>query len=135
MEKRARDDDEPEDDDIPFAPIPGFEGLGGAVGDPQAVPPRTPEHLVCMRGPCRHYWHVVTMAQEGNPEDTWEHLGIEAPRAHHYVCLVNPGMETEFTDDTVYECSRWEPMTEGELVQLGKRRRSFYQRHPEFCED
>ena len=68
------------------------------------------------------------MAQEGNPEDTWDYLGIDPPRRHHYICLVNPGFETAFDDDNAYECSRWDPWEPEELVQIDLRRERYYER-------
>ena len=102
-----------------------------SVGQPQPVPERTPDYFVCLRGPCRHYWHLETMAQEGNPAGTWEALDIQAPRQHHHTCLVNPGFETSFEDDNVYECSRWDPLTEQELVQIRTRREEYENRRKE----
>lgn len=132
MEKHSRHDDEAPDDYAPPAVPIGSDGgpvVGyGAIGQPAAVPERTPENFICLRGPCRHYWHLVTMAQEGNPADTWEHLGIEAPRQHHHTCLVNPGYETDFGDDNAFECNKWDPTTSGELVQLQRRRDEYQQR-------
>lgn len=128
MEKRSRRDDEPDDDYNPPAIPMGPDGPIDALGHPPAVPERIPENFVCLRGPCRHYWTLVTMAQEGNPAETWEHLGIDAPRRHHHLCLVNPGYETAFEDDNAYECSRWDPLEPRELVQLNRRRRRYYER-------
>lgn len=133
MDKRNRHGDD--EDEMAFGPIPGPVGMAGAVGNPPAPPPRDPDHLICLRGPCRYYWHVVTMANEGNPEDTWEHLGIPAPRSHSHICLVNPGMEFEFTGDHVFACSRWDPQSEGELAQLTKRREAYLKHHPEHRDD
>lgn len=137
MDKDSRHHDEPEDDftppPIPAAPDGGIPAsiAAGALGQPTTVPARTPDNFVCLRGPCRHYWHLVTMAQEGNPAETWEHLGIPAPRQHHHTCLVNPGFETGFGDDNAYECNKWDPLDDAELVQIKVRRGAYYQRHPE----
>jgi hypothetical protein len=137
VEKNSRHDDQPEDtfspSPIPAGPDGGIDAdvAASMLGQPTAVPERSPEHFVCMRGPCRHYWHLVTMAQEGNPEETWEHLGIPAPRQHHHTCLVNPGFETDFGDDNAYKCSKWDPMLDSELVELKRRRDSYYDTHPE----
>lgn len=131
VEKHSKHDDDPTDDfqppAMPVAPDGGIDGdlAAAMIGQPAAVPNRTPENFVCLRGPCRHYWHLITMAQEGNPEETWEHLGISAPRQHHHTCLVNPGLETDFGDDNAYECNKWDPTTPQELVQLQKRRETY----------
>ena len=129
MEKRTRHDDEPDDldDYSPPAAGPGLD-----LGSPPPVPPRTPEYFVCLRGPCRHYWSVVTMAQEGNPEDTWTHLGIDPPRHSHHICLVVFGMETEYADDNVYECNRWDPAKPADLVRLERRQQRYRKRAAHF---
>jgi len=114
---------------MPIAPDGGIDGdmAAAMMGQPAPVPSRTPEHFICLRGPCRHYWALVTMAQEGNPEETWAHLGIAAPRQHRHTCLVNPGFETDFGDDNAYECNKWDPMGESELFQLKARRDAYYE--------
>lgn len=115
---------------MPDAMPLGIGGPGMAIGQPEPVPPRTPDHFVCMRGPCRHYWHVVTMAHAGNPESTWKELGIPAPRKHNHVCL--RGIEEmELEEDNVFECSLWDPMDEKDLVKLRTRREVYYRKHPE----
>lgn len=132
MEKNSRHDEAPEEYSPPAMPIAPDGGIdGGMIGQPAAIPPRTAEHFVCLRGPCRHYWHLVTMAQEGNPADTWKALGIDAPRQHHHTCLVNPGWETSIEDDNVFECSKWDPLTDHDLIQLKTRREEYFERHPD----
>jgi hypothetical protein len=69
---------------------------------------------------------MVTMAGGGNPEGTWEALGLTEPRQHHHTCLINPGMETSLNDDCVFACSRWDPVEPRELVQLRIRRAAAY---------
>lgn len=108
----------------PLPPAPAI----GAVGNPEPVPPRTPEHFVCLRGPCRHYWHLVTMAHAGNPETTWQELGMErAPRKHWHTCT-RSGQETSLTDDNVYECNQWDPMPEDQHSQREYRREQYFKR-------
>lgn len=118
----------------PVAPDGGIP-MGYAVEQPIAPPSVSPEHFMCLRGPCRHYWFMKSMAGEGNPAGTWASLGLAEPRQHHHVCLVNPGMETVLNDDCVYECSKWDPMTTGESTELNLRRRAYYKAHPEFDPD
>lgn len=134
MEKTFKNQDEEEESynppALPVGPDGGIDGelASAMIGQPAGVPARTPANFICLRGPCQHYWHLVTMAQEGNPEATWAHLGIEAPRQHHHTCLINPGAETDFGDDNAYECSKWDPVEESELVALQKRRDSYHER-------
>jgi hypothetical protein len=89
------------------------------------------ESSMCAKGPCRHYWRLVTLADSGNPAGTWEALGIPEPRQHTHVCLVNPGMETDLGDDFVFECSRWDPIIPADLHQLEARRKKYLDAHPE----
>lgn len=131
MDKESRHDDDDEQDEfeLPEVPIAADGGpvFGYGVAQPAPVPERNPENFVCLRGPCRHYWYLQTMAQEGNPAGTWEHLGIKAPRQHSHTCLVNPGHETSFAEDNVFECNKWDPMTKQELVQLTQRRQEYFE--------
>jgi len=118
---------------VPVAPDGGIP-LGYAMDQPVAPPSVTPENFVCVRGPCRHYWHIVTMAGEGNPKSTWAELGLPEPRQHSHTCLANPGMETDLTDDCVYECSKWDPRMpeENALVQI-RRDRYYKSVSPQPC--
>jgi hypothetical protein len=100
----------------------------GTLGTLEPIPPRHPDHFVCLRGPCRHYWHLVTMAKAGNPQETWEALGLPAPRKHHHVCRID---NTSFEDDNAFECSLWDPMDPDDLVQLRTRRERYFADHPE----
>jgi hypothetical protein len=68
------------------------------------------------------------MADAGNPEGTWEALGIEAPREYHHACTVHPGEVLEVGETTIYECSRWDPISTSELVQIKTRRDQYIER-------
>ncbi len=118
---------------VPAAPDGGIQP-GYALEQPIPPPAVTPENFVCLRGPCRHYWHMITMAGEGNPEGTWAALGLSKPRQHNHTCLVNPGMETNLNDDCVYECSQWDPYSPAELMTLRSRRKAYFDRNPEIEE-
>ncbi len=107
--------------------IPPVPSEFTTIGQPTPVPARTPGNFVCLRGPCRHYWHLVTMAQAGNPADTWEALGIPEPRKHHHVCLLSK--ETEFEDDNAFECNKWDPIDPLDLFQIKRRRTEWEKIH------
>ena len=98
-------------------PAPGF----GMVDLPD-IPEFTPENCVCLRGPCRHLWLFVTTAGEGNPKGTWESLGLKQPRQRRAICLLSPSEEMDLADDCVFECGRWDPLTDGELAEINARR-------------
>ena len=141
-------DDEP---DKSKAPLDQYQNVelspivvapdGGAVipvGQPAAVPAATPENFICLRGPCRHYWHLETFMASGNPKGTWGPGGlkdadgkpIRVPRQINRTCLAHPGTETELTEDCVYECNKWSPLTPGELGDREKRAEKYYKINP-----
>lgn len=121
----------------PIAPDGGF--MAGPIGAPPPIPPATPETFVCLRGPCRHYWELVSHMESGNPANTWGEGGlvdeagavIAQPRAISRTCVANPGFETDLTDDNVYDCNRWDPMSERELKKLERRRSKYLRLHPD----
>jgi hypothetical protein len=136
VDKDSKHDEQPDEYNPPPIVVAPDGGISaGFIGQPAAVPERTPANFICLRGPCRHYWHLVTMAGEGNPADTWEHLGISAPRQHHHTCLMNPGFETSFADDNAFECNKWDPIDGDELVQIRARRIRYYDAYPEHAPD
>lgn len=121
-------------DDIEPAPLPpmGTDGApvpGAGIGLPAGPPKWTADNSVCMRGPCRYYWYLVTTFPSGNPADTWEAIEVPEPHQHHHLCLVHPGLETDLTDDCVYKCSRWDPQPP--CAAREARRESYYEAHPE----
>jgi len=121
----------------PIAPDGGF--MAGPVGAPPPIPAATPQTFVCLRGPCRHYWEIKTHMESGNPAETWGDDGLKdesgkpiaQPRAISRTCLAHPGTETDFTDDNVYACSRWDPLTAREVSKRDKRRSKYLKLYPE----
>lgn len=107
-----------------------------SLGDPEPVPERTPENLICLNGPCRYFWSMETMGHSGNPASYWRELGVAPPRQRHLSCLRDPSGETDFTDDNVYTCNQWDPMTREETVALLERRNSVPPlRHRDFAQE
>lgn len=121
----------------PIAPDGGF--MPGPIGIPPSVDAATPANFICLRGPCAHYWQMETFMASGNPKETWGPNGLKdadgkplrVPRQLNRSCLAHPGTETELTEDCVYECSRWTPMTQRELRDVSKRRSRYFKLHPE----
>jgi hypothetical protein len=112
--------------DFEPAPAPaGGPGLGFALEQAEVAPPVTAENTICARGPCRHFWVMVSTAPAGNPSGTFAELGLPEPRQYNYACLAHPGTETELGEDQIFECSRWDPMTRGELIQIRRRRAEY----------
>jgi hypothetical protein len=121
-----------------IAPDGGF--MPGPLGVPPSVPAATPADFVCLRGPCRHYWQLETFMASGNPSDTWGEGGLvdvetgkplRIPRQINRSCLAHPGTETELTEDCVYSCNKWDPLTPRELKARGKRQTKYFKLHPE----
>lgn len=121
--------------DIEPAPLPPVAPDGGlvatGVGPPTPVPAATPRNMICLRGPCRHYWELVTWMGAGNPAGTWEELGVREPRQINRSCIAHPGTETELTEDCAFDCSRWDPLSPREVRKREKRRERHYRRHPD----
>ena len=110
------------------------------VGMAPAVPAATPEHFWCLRGPCRHYWELHTFMASGNPADTWnsedglkDESGnpLRIPRQVNRSCRLQKGTETELTEDCVFYCTDWDPLTPRELRKRDKRQRKYFKLHPE----
>ena len=125
------------------APLPPIGPDGApmllALGNPSPVPAATPQNFVCLRGPCRFYWELHTFMGAGNPAGTWGEDGlkdedghrIREPRQINRACLAHPGTETELTEDCVFECNKWDPLTPREVKRIDKRRSRYFKLHPE----
>lgn len=150
--------DDADDDDFKHkAPIDQYEGIempllsvgangtpnAGLVGQAAPIPPASPDTFVCLRGPCRHYWELVTFMASGNPAETWGPDGlkdddgnpIRMPRQINRTCLAHPGTETELTEDTVYACNRWDPLTPREVRARDKRIRKYLKLYPQHAKE
>lgn len=133
---------------IEAAPLPPMSPDGGVMpgaglAPPAPVPAATPDNFVCLRGPCRYYWEIVTHLVSGNPKDTWDvedglkdqdGKPLEAPRQISRSCLVHPGGETELTDDVVYRCNRWDPLERSDVKAVEKRRRVYLKTFPQHAD-
>ena len=122
----------------PIAPDGGF--APGPVGMPPGVDAATPANFMCLRGPCRHYWQIETFMASGNPKETWGPDGLKdpdtglplrVPRQISRSCVANPGHETELTEDCVYDCNRWDPLSPREVRGRDKRAAKYLKLHPE----
>lgn len=122
---------------IEASPLPPMTSDGApmaaGVGMPEPVPAATPENMVCLRGPCRHYWEVVVPFEAGNPQGTWAELRddsgepLEAPREILRTCLASPSREFDLSDACVLSCSKWDPISAAEVAALEFRRTNYYQ--------
>lgn len=125
---------------LPIGPDGGIASdMLGPIGVSPSVPAAAPERFICLRGPCRHYWARETFFGSGNPEETWGEDGlrdpdgnpIRQPRQIDRTCTAHPGTETELTDELVYDCTKWSPLSPRELRRIAKQRRAYYKRHPD----
>jgi hypothetical protein len=112
---------------------PASMGPGGQIFTPLAydslpMPDYTPENVICLRGPCKHYWEMKLFFESGNTEGTMP----EAPKYTQRACLRQSGVVQNLNDDVVFECSSWEPMTKVERNVQDAAREEFYQENPQF---
>lgn len=130
-DKHRKIGNEYDDVELPGLPIAPDGGIapGFGIAPPPPEPPATPENFVCLRGPCRHYWQMETRFAAGNPEGTFEELGLAPPRAIHRTCLRGHA-ETELQEVTVVSCDAWDPKLPVELAERKRRRDLYYERHP-----
>lgn len=140
-----------------------FGGIEGVAAPPPPMPEPevSPANMACLRGPCRHYWELVTHVDAGNATGTFGDDGlrevtdvevvgeegeveltygdgfVQMPRQMNRACLVNPGYETELTGDCVYECSRWDPEDprDPHLLARMMRRKEWLEANKELVED
>lgn len=122
----------------PLPPMAPDGGFADGVGQPPPIPAFAVS--VCVRGPCRHYWELETHMASGNPAETWDPVvglkdvagnPIRMPRQINRSCLAHPGTETEITEDCVYACNRWSPLTPKELKIRRRGEQEYYDNHPE----
>lgn len=127
-------------DNVEIGPIAvGPDGVPAVgVGATAPVPAADPRLFICLRGPCAHYWERESFMESGNPKETWEDMidpatgaRVRMPRQLDRTCTAHPGTETDLTDQLVYDCNRWEPLTRGELKARDKRRRHYFKNYPD----
>jgi len=110
---------------------PAVDPRGGifmptAVEESISVPEATPRDMVCMRGPCRHYFQTVQFFPAGIVRGTLDHDPLQMQRA----CLrISP--PSSLGDEAVYKCSEWDPIDPTEASARQTRRDAFYAANPE----
>ena len=100
--------------------------MGGVPRKPLApsipLPPATPEHFVCLRGPCKFYLEI------GSPSDVENRtLGYLPVQTSRY-CRAIAGAILSLDDDAVFACSEWDPRMED--YSLVQRRIDYLKAHP-----
>lgn len=109
------------------APVPGPDGFfPNIVMDPEPLPEATPEHFICLRGPCRHYMETSVMFPASNPRGQ-----LKKPKQITRMCSALPQTYMDLTDENVYTCSKWSPLTPAELTAEEQLREDYYQRNPQ----
>lgn len=106
----------------------GPDGMPFVISEPFRIPDATPENMVCLRGPCRHYFEPRLVASVGNTADSLD----EEPLAINRVCMRVPGFFYDLMDECVRSCTGWDPVTATEIRELESRRENFYERFPQF---
>ncbi|HZJ67658.1 MAG TPA: hypothetical protein VFD36_29345 [Kofleriaceae bacterium] len=108
------------------------------IGPGASVPQADPRLFICLRGPCVHYWQRETFFASGNPKATWDDLvdpetgeKVRMPRQVDRTCTAHPGTETELTDELVYDCTKWVPMTPRQVRKRERARRRYYKNYPD----
>jgi hypothetical protein len=111
-----------EDVEPQVSPVPGPDGgpvVSGYLGEAPPVPKAGAHTLLCLSGPCKYYFEWHTRADV----DT---RGLEQePRQLNRVCTAIPGVHNDLTDDCVYVCNRWDPLTRAEVRALEGRRNQY----------
>lgn len=124
----------------PLAIAPDGGIAPGPIGTSAPVPAATPETFICLRGPCRHYWVMETFFESGNPKETWDsEVGLKDAdgkpvRQPHQItrsCLAHPGTIEELTEDAVFECNKFDPLSPRELKKRQKRIDGYFKRYPQ----
>ena len=110
----------------PMSPDGGF--MPQLPIQPEPIPDATPENMICLRGPCRHYVEMTSLFQAGNTKGTLEHL----PRQINRFCRAIPGDAIPLTDEVVRICSEWDPLTPADMLARSRRRNSWLKKNPEF---
>lgn len=89
---------------------------------PPPIPPASPEEFVCLRGPCRHYIELESLAEVEVKIE-----GYQPVQKNRY-CRVIPGVYLDLTEDSVFGCNRWDP--EESDAGLAQRRKNYLDLHP-----
>lgn len=106
-------------DEIELAPTPqGNSFVPNMPLMPEPIPAATPETMICLRGPCRHYMELTSLFQHGNTKNTLDHV----PKQTNRFCRAIEGTDIDLTDELVFECSNWEPLLRAETLVRSARR-------------
>lgn len=90
---------------------------------PNPAPPFDEEHAMCLKGPCRHFWRIVTHLDTMNA-GTLEKQPIKISMS----CLRQPGMEMDLSgDEPILQCNQWEPMQVFEIAERERLRDNYHE--------
>jgi hypothetical protein len=93
------------------------------------APAWSPENVLCLRD-CKHFLHIVTHFEHGNPAGTFENGYL--PKRHRYYCMRIPGIDLELTaDEPILGCNLWDPMSAGDRANLKLRQEKWQPKPPE----
>lgn len=112
-------------------PLPPMAPDGGIMPMPLDLPPplpkAVPEEFVCLRGPCRHYVELTSLAEVEVKVEGWQ------PVQKNRYCRVLQGAYLDLTEDSVFECNRWDPPRTRDPYEEDReqRQKEYLAAHPE----
>lgn len=101
------------------------EGPIGEVLAPD-LPPLNEDTFVCLRGPCRFYWEVVSDANLGNVEGSLPD-GFKGQFVNRFCTRLSGDADPSLFEQRIYECSEWDPQDGNEARRREKRREKYFQ--------
>jgi hypothetical protein len=111
----------------PLAPDNGF--APPLLATPAApIPAAAEENFVCLRGPCRFFLQLNSIAEVDAP--TLDHQ----PEQINRFCRAIPGIEIDLTDDNVFACTGWDPDLSPERGYREDRRVAYLNANPRVAE-
>lgn len=105
----------------PMAPDGGF--MPSPMGEPASIPEATPETMICMAGPCRHYVEQSAWFPSGNVEGS---PGYNARETVRY-CDRLRSAHISLTDEIIFDCNAWIPLSPAETKERAKNRERLVQ--------
>lgn len=115
----------PDDGFVPGAVPVGMNPPGVPLPMGPAAEPEF-DNSRCLAGPCIHLWQIKTSFASGNPEGTFA-PGAE-PKKISRSCTASPSEEMDLAGLTVFDCDRWQPKSESQLLAEKKRELEYQER-------
>ena len=100
----------------PIGPDGGFAPQ--PLGEPPAIPKMTAANCPCLAGPCRYLIDQIVWFPAGNAEGS---PGADSREVVRY-CDRFQSAPINLTDELVFECSSWTPLSAHELAEREARK-------------